>query len=89
MKPKDFQKYRLPLASELLRMNYDLNYKSLLDAVPPEDRPTVEEAQRLRDEFAKSFPALEEKLKELRAQALAERVIWEPGLGPRGRGRGR
>lgn len=81
MKPKDFEKFRMkapeptPLASNLstpaiFGTDYGMDTKSLLETFPPEDRPTVEEAQRLRDEFAKNFPTLEEKLQELRAQAF-------------------
>lgn len=42
----------------------------MLEMFPLEDRPTVEEAQRLRDGFARSFPTLEEKLQELRRVIL-------------------
>lgn len=66
MKPKDFEKFRMkrPEGQPLLMLVHD---DIMFSA---EDRPTVEEAQRLRDEFAKNFPTLEEKLQELRAQAF-------------------
>lgn len=82
MKPKDFAKYRLQARPEgqepspaLLGMNYELDAKSLLQMFPLEDRPTVEEAQRLRDEFAKSFPSLEEELQKLRLKAREEKEL--------------
>jgi hypothetical protein len=60
----------------LFGMGYGLDAKSLLDMVPLEDRPTIEEAhQRLRDQFAESFPSLEAELQKLRAHALQGRKI--------------
>ena len=83
MKLKDFEKFRKeapmleregqpPPASHnsrsLFSIGYGISAERLLEMFPLEDRPTVEEAQRLRDEFAKNFPTLEEKLRELRGR---------------------
>ena len=86
MKLKDFQKYRKPRPEghrtdeapaaglSLFGMNYGLS-KLSFTPLREEDRLTMEEAQRLRDAFARDFPALEETLEKIRNQAYEEMRI--------------
>ena len=87
MKLKDFQKYRKPRpegqtepppeshnSRTLFGIGYGLSAARLLETFK-EDRLTVEEAQRLRDEFARDFPDLEETLEKIRNQAYEEMRI--------------
>ena len=94
MGPKDFAKYRMKRPegqtlksqdafneSSLFGIGYGISADKLLEMFPLEDRPTVEEAQRLHGEFNRCFPALSWKIDEIRKEALLKFAPPKKGEG--------